>query len=66
MPIVLETDSDIVRNATNIKEAVADPVSPLNHRMPPNGDELSAEQIDMIVQWWGLGGVTTVSPINDP
>ncbi|MBP7513247.1 MAG: hypothetical protein KA791_01790 [Flavobacteriales bacterium] len=66
LPVILETDADIVLYATGIKAAVADPVSLSNHRMPPDGDTLNAQQIATIVEWWDLGGTTDVCPLNGP
>lgn len=60
-PTVLETDEAIVAAAMSIKASVADPVTPYNHRMPPE-DTLSATDIDLIVTWAGLGGLSTISP----
>lgn len=60
LPIVLETDDDLVDHAQSIKAAVADPITPFNHRMPPD-DTLSTAQIDIIVQWAALGGLSTVA-----
>ena len=57
LPVVLETDSDIVQRAASIKAAVADPVSPFNKRMPQSGS-LSAADIATITQWYAAGGGT--------
>jgi hypothetical protein len=32
--------------------------------MPPDGDTLSADQVNTIVEWWSRGGTTTVCPLN--
>jgi uncharacterized membrane protein len=66
LPVILETDGDIVAHAAGIKAAVADPVSPTNHRMPPEGDTLNAEQIAIVVEWFDRGGTTNVCPLNGP
>ncbi len=58
MPVVLETDDDIERNASNIKASVADPVTYLNKRMPQGG-MLSDADIEVIVSWWEKGGKKT-------
>lgn len=55
LPVILETDNDIIYHAGGIKSAVADPVTPLNKRMP-SGGMLSASEIDIIVKWYDGGG----------
>ena len=55
LPVVLENDTDIVYHASGIKAAVADPVTPTNHRMPQGGN-LSASDIDIIKKWFEGGG----------
>ena len=60
MPVILETDADIVAGAQGIKAAVADPVTLTNHRMPPD-DTLSQADIGIIITWAGLGGTSTVA-----
>lgn len=55
MPVVLETDDEIVTQGLNIKKAVADPVSPQNKRMPEGG-MLSDADINTIVKWLEKGG----------
>ena len=57
LPVVLETDSDIVQRAASIKAAVGDPVTPFNKRMPQGGS-LSAADIATITQWYAAGGGT--------
>jgi uncharacterized membrane protein len=59
LPVILETDSDIVNHAAAIKAAVADPVSPTNKRMPEGG-ALSAADIDIITQWYESGGTINI------
>jgi len=58
MPVILETDEEISTGAYGIKRAIADSVSFLNKRMPPNG-MLSKTYIDIIVKWYNKGGKTT-------
>lgn len=65
-PITLESDADIAQHAAAIKAAVADPVSPFNHRMPPNEDTLDASQVATIVAWYEAGGRVTDCPLNVP
>ena len=57
LPVILETDSDIVQRAASIKAAVADPVTPFNRRMP-DGGSLSAANVNIITQWYNAGGGT--------
>jgi uncharacterized membrane protein len=63
LPVVLETDSDIVYKGPSILKAVAGPFSITNHRMPPGGP-LSASDIDIINQWLLMGGNTTNCGLN--
>lgn len=58
LPVILDTDSDIVQRAAAIKAAVADPVTPFNKRMPENGS-LTAHEINTITSWYAAGGGTT-------
>jgi uncharacterized membrane protein len=58
LPVVLESDSNIVSLAASIKAAVADPISPTNKRMPQGG-ALSATDIDTITKWLAKGGKAT-------
>lgn len=58
MPVVLESDDDIASRAASIKQAVADPASPQNKRMPQGG-MLSDADIDIIVKWLEKGGRVT-------
>ncbi|MEO8150639.1 MAG: hypothetical protein ABI723_23610 [Bacteroidia bacterium] len=58
LPVILETDSDIVRYGNSIKAAVADPVSFGNKRMPPSGS-LTSSDIDVITNWLDKGGKIT-------
>ena len=62
-PVVLNTDTLIVQSAAAIKAAVADPISPVNHRMPQGGTLPDAD-IATIVNWYNAGGVSTVSKIK--
>ncbi len=55
LPVILENDSDIVNHAAAIKAAVADPISPTNHRMPQGGT-LSSQDINTITIWVAKGG----------
>ena len=57
-PTKFDTDSDISSLYSAIKKAVADPVSPMNKRMPQGGS-LSADDIDIIVKWFNKGGKVT-------
>lgn len=54
-PVKLDEDADISQQYEAIKRGVADPISPTNRRMPQGG-ELSAEDIDVIVKWFDKGG----------
>lgn len=56
-PIKLDSDQDICNQSEIIKKSVADPVSPSNRRMPQE-DSLTAEQIQVIVNWYQKGGQT--------
>ena len=57
-PTKFDTDSDITSLYIAIKKAVADPVSPMNKRMPQGGS-LSADDIAIIVKWFNKGGKVT-------
>jgi uncharacterized membrane protein len=57
-PTKFDTDFDISSLYIAIKKAVADPVSPMNKRMPQGGS-LSANDIDVIVKWFNKGGKVT-------
>src|SRR3954462_14253628 len=52
-PTQLDTDDQIVSESLSIKGAVADPVSPVNKRMPQDGP-LTSGQVAMIVRWASL------------
>ena len=58
LPVILETDSNIVQDAALIKASVADPTTFTNKRMPQTGS-LSASDINIIVQWYANGGGTS-------
>ena len=58
LPVVLESDSDIVLKESSILKAVAGPFTTHNKRMPPSG-ALSNSDIDVINQWIFKGGSTT-------
>jgi uncharacterized membrane protein len=58
LPVILESDSNIVNLAASIKAAVADPISPTNKRMPQGGT-LAATDIDTITKWLAKGGKAT-------
>lgn len=55
LPVVLETDSNIVSYAANIKAAVADPITVTNKRMPQGGT-LPDSQVQLIIDWYTAGG----------
>jgi uncharacterized membrane protein len=55
LPVVLETDSDIVNQASGIKSSVADSVTLTNKRMPLGGT-LSVEDLEIIKNWFSKGG----------
>jgi uncharacterized membrane protein len=55
MPVILETDSNIVEHAAGIKAAVADPVTVTNKRMPQGGT-LPDLQVQLIIDWYTAGG----------
>ena len=57
-PVKFDNDSDISSQYIAIKKAVADPVTITNKRMPQGG-ELSASDIDVIVKWFNKGGKVT-------
>ena len=57
-PTAFDTDSSIDAQYSVIKAAVADPVTPVNQRMPQGGS-LSTADINTIVSWYGKGGKTT-------
>jgi uncharacterized membrane protein len=57
-PVAFDSDSAIAASSESIKAAVADPISPVNRRMPQGGS-LSAGDIDMIVKWFEKGGKVT-------
>jgi len=57
-PTAFDTDSSIAAQHSAIKAAVADPISPVNQRMPQGG-ALSSGDIDIIVKWYEKGGKTT-------
>lgn len=57
-PIKLDTDQDISSQSEAIKKSVADPVSPINRRMPQE-DSLTEQQIQTIVNWYQKGGQAT-------
>ena len=58
MPVILETESDLVQRAPGIKASIADPITLTNKRMP-SGSVLSFSDIDAIVKWNAKGGKTT-------
>jgi uncharacterized membrane protein len=57
-PTAFDNDSAISVQYAAIKAAVADPISPVNKRMPKDG-MLSQHDIDIIVNWYDKGGKTT-------
>jgi uncharacterized membrane protein len=57
-PVAFDSDSAIAEQSAFIKAAVADPVTFINKRMPQGG-ELPAGDIDIIVKWFNKGGGTT-------
>jgi len=57
-PTAFDTDSAIALQFMAIKAAVADPISPVNRRMPQEG-MLSAHDIEVIVKWFDKGGKIT-------
>ena len=57
-PTAFDTDSSIAALSSSIKAAVADPVTPLNRRMPQTGP-LSTNDINTIVSWYNAGGKTS-------
>ena len=63
MPVILESDTDIVNHAAGIKAALTGPFSFMNKQMPLGGT-LSAADINTIVQWVGKGGTSNVCGLN--
>ena len=57
-PTRFDTDSLIAAQHSAIKAAVADPVTPTNHRMPQVG-QLDTASINIIIQWNAKGGGLT-------
>ena len=57
-PTAFDTDDAIATQAAAIKAAVADPVTPLNKRMPQGG-ALSTADSATIEKWFNKGGKTT-------
>ncbi|MFZ1678675.1 MAG: hypothetical protein WBP41_13815 [Saprospiraceae bacterium] len=57
-PVAFDDDTAIVEQYQRIKAAVADPISPMNKRMPQDG-MLTADEIDIIVKWFDKGGKIT-------
>lgn len=55
LPVILETDTDIVKRASAIVEALTGPVTPVNKRMPPD-KTLSEDDINVIISWVEKGG----------
>jgi uncharacterized membrane protein len=57
-PTAFDTDEEISNSYASIKAAVNDPSTPTNKRMPQTGS-LSANEIQIIIKWWELGGKIT-------
>lgn len=57
-PVSFDNDTAIAEQYQLIKSAVADPVSPMNRRMPQDG-MLTADEIDIIIKWYDKGGKIT-------
>ncbi len=57
-PVSFDDETAIALQYQLIKAAVADPISPMNKRMPQDG-MLSADEIDTIVKWFDKGGKIT-------
>lgn len=57
-PMAFDSDSSIAAQHLAIKSAVADPVTPVNKRMPEGGT-LSSTDINTIVNWSAAGGKTS-------
>ncbi|MGZ4047834.1 MAG: hypothetical protein ACXVPU_11865 [Bacteroidia bacterium] len=55
LPVILESDSNIVAEGLSIKSAVSGPFSIINKQMPQGGS-LSASDINVINQWLLKGG----------
>ncbi|MEO8086695.1 MAG: hypothetical protein ABI763_07745 [Bacteroidota bacterium] len=58
LPVILESDSDIVFKGASIKAALTGPFTITNKRMPPSG-ALSNADIEIVTQWLLKGGRTT-------
>ena len=58
LPVILDSDTDIVSRSAGIKASVADPTSQTNKRMPQGGG-LSVADIAMISIWYAAGGRST-------
>ena len=59
LPVILETDSDIVLHATGIKAALVDSVTYVNKRMPPPPATLAQSDINVVLNWVAKGGKVT-------
>jgi uncharacterized membrane protein len=57
-PTKFDSDTEIAAQYASIKSAIVDPMTPVNKRMP-EGDTLSAGDIDIIVHWYNKGGRIT-------
>lgn len=55
LPVLLETDDEIVQLSAQIKAATCDPVTIRNKRMPYGG-ELSSTEKQIIINWVNAGG----------
>jgi uncharacterized membrane protein len=58
LPVVLESDSDIVAKAESIKNAISGPFTITNKKMPPETN-LTNQEISILIQWYKNGAKTS-------
>lgn len=63
LPVVLETDSDIVKHASSINAAIFGPFTMTNKQMPPSG-KLSDSDKNIIKAWLSRGATLVVCGVK--
>lgn len=59
LPVILDTDSDIVKRAIAVKGSLVGPFNLTTNRKMPLGGQLSNSDIDIVVKWVDSGGKAT-------
>jgi uncharacterized membrane protein len=59
LPVILDTDSDIIIRSASIKTAVAGPFNFMTNKQMPLGGQLSGSDVNIISNWVEAGGKAT-------